>query len=1453
MLKKIMLALTVVIAMILSLGSLHAEAQQLPTINFFEKYLQSVTNGVDKSTSSTQSSTHQVNVSYSEDLSTLKVGDELILTVTIKNTTNEPITGFGTIVNLPFSFISGPPVKSTADEIDFIYGYLFSIGDFFGIKDIEFSHGQFYNTPLIGVNKQAGSVNPDESINISHDGYNVGSYDGVPPIFVWLIDPSTKNNMIAPGESAVLELTLIAEMPTDIDFKQVASDNNVNDILDDPFMFNTVIIPFDNFDVYEYQASYSISPPDEDLPPVSFYMTSFGLESSDAGNLAGYYLTIVNRDFSSTLHLDMNATMPKDFFAEFFKTFGYSGPPALGFGSYHSIFSQFYPPFIPVKATHGNQNGDTQLNGYSYYPYFNYRLLQPEGQSDLHLLFEKDDYCILKTTDIDDIECPGIVMPPGIMTIFIQGTPMPNGNGTSMTMEAQLDFIDAYEFYPPPINPPPFPPKAVAAGSIEEHFESLFPLEDSASFDVSPIIVTYDISNDSCPVNGDEIGYTMTVQGIDYPRLPGRFSIYQRVDDKQDVTLVDFQRPNELDPDIPSITEFIMNYGNNGGLWYMYDRLSSFATKSSSESLMDEEFPSPEELVTNYVNTFQVLVNADVSTTENSLATSEARLTHFLDLSYNNIEFGKTVSQASVDHDNFEIPGYIPEGFIFDLIYDTEVEVNCYSDISGVKYLDINGNGTRDGGELGLEGVEIILRNLNNEIVATTVTGSDGSYIIEEVPPAYYALSEVVPAGYAQSEPGSINSLHHNVKAVPGVDLEGLNFGNYQPSSLNVLVFHDYNRNGVKDNDEPLILDWDVRLGQETYQYDKTLSTGEANGALFTDLRPGTYTLSGELPEYWVVTTTEEPLSVDIQNGSTNELMIGRDFDEVSSPDVATAIIRGSVFNDVNADASWHFPGENGLKGRSIQLTGVSEKGVNVNRTTTTDEMGRYEFTQLPPGMFEVRHAASDGISSSWPKSGSHILKLEEGEIMGSWASGAPGGPGWLQAIDAGDDSTPAVMQLVLDLDGDGTGDSYASATGRAELTLAGTTGMEQRPFVVNNVTMYGRDSQGSSILLVTPGISQEGGLLAGSSSVVGQELTFGLIIEIDGEFAYSTGSMSFDGQTDRWPIRNAPARFNTMQGAAAADLRDPFGQLVGRILFAEITPLYGIDFGAEHADFGDAGLQSGTLMVGSDIVPQITSAGLSYPFDGARHTLPIVGANLPVLGAGVTADSDGKPTEMADSDVDDGVVLPQAVAPGASFTAEVTVLGSGKLSAWIDWNNNKLFDAGEKVLDDADVSGDGSPYELTVAVPSGVASGNVFVRFRLSTHAGLGAYGPAADGEVEDYVLTVDGSLAGGGGGQPTNDPDANAGIPTEFRLIGAWPNPFNPTTNISFDLPEAASVRVEVVDMLGRQVMSLAPRTMGSGANRTITLDAAKLSSGVYVYRVVAESATQTFVQGSKFTLVK
>ena len=96
-------------------------------------------------------------------------------------------------------------------------------------------------------------------------------------------------------------------------------------------------------------------------------------------------------------------------------------------------------------------------------------------------------------------------------------------------------------------------------------------------------------------------------------------------------------------------------------------------------------------------------------------------------------------------------------------------------------------------------------------------------------------------------------------------------------------------------------------------------------------------------------------------------------------------------------------------------------------------------------------------------------------------------------------------------------------------------------------------------------------------------------------------------------------------------------------------------------------------------------------------------------------------------------------------------------------------------------------------------------------------------------------------------------AELPTEFTLHGNYPNPFNPSTRIQFDLPETAQVRVQIVDMLGREVMSLPAQEFEAGANQSMEIHAMNLASGTYLYRMIATGAENRHVKTGRMTLVK
>jgi hypothetical protein len=72
---------------------------------------------------------------------------------------------------------------------------------------------------------------------------------------------------------------------------------------------------------------------------------------------------------------------------------------------------------------------------------------------------------------------------------------------------------------------------------------------------------------------------------------------------------------------------------------------------------------------------------------------------------------------------------------------------------------------------------------------------------------------------------------------------------------------------------------------------------------------------------------------------------------------------------------------------------------------------------------------------------------------------------------------------------------------------------------------------------------------------------------------------------------------------------------------------------------------------------------------------------------------------------------------------------------------------------------------------------------------------------------------------------------VPTETKLIGNYPNPFNPTTQISYQLKEAAEVTIKIYDVLGKEVKTLVDGFKEEGYHQ-VSFDASSLSSGIYFY---------------------
>jgi len=94
--------------------------------------------------------------------------------------------------------------------------------------------------------------------------------------------------------------------------------------------------------------------------------------------------------------------------------------------------------------------------------------------------------------------------------------------------------------------------------------------------------------------------------------------------------------------------------------------------------------------------------------------------------------------------------------------------------------------------------------------------------------------------------------------------------------------------------------------------------------------------------------------------------------------------------------------------------------------------------------------------------------------------------------------------------------------------------------------------------------------------------------------------------------------------------------------------------------------------------------------------------------------------------------------------------------------------------------------------------------------------------------------------------------GVPDKFSISQNYPNPFNPTTKIDYSLPVNSTVKIILYDIVGREIKSLVNKEQQAGYY-TIQIDSKDLSSGVYYYRLTAQSDKNDIILTNKMLIIK
>ncbi|MCC6475607.1 T9SS type A sorting domain-containing protein [bacterium] len=174
-----------------------------------------------------------------------------------------------------------------------------------------------------------------------------------------------------------------------------------------------------------------------------------------------------------------------------------------------------------------------------------------------------------------------------------------------------------------------------------------------------------------------------------------------------------------------------------------------------------------------------------------------------------------------------------------------------------------------------------------------------------------------------------------------------------------------------------------------------------------------------------------------------------------------------------------------------------------------------------------------------------------------------------------------------------------------------------------------------------------------------------------------------------------------------------------------------------------------------------------------------------------------------------------------------------------ITWNLDPNDPRGEELLKSGDALK--KMFHVDAEVSSEPMEGQQEVQLIISSHDGGQTFVVNGDtvkslemieaiqsqcGAMKQVIESTDGSIT-----TTQSEPE----VASAFELKQNYPNPFNPTTQISFELKEAAEVTLKVFDMTGREVATLLNGYQNAGSH-SVAFDGSSLASGTYLYTLKA-----------------
>ena len=741
----------------------------------------------------------------------------------------------------------------------------------------------------------------------------------------------------------------------------------------------------------------------------------------------------------------------------------------------------------------------------------------------------------------------------------------------------------------------------------------------------------------------------------------------------------------------------------------------------------------------------------------------------------------------------------------------------------------------------------VILSDTLGNLVDYDYTDSLGVYQLFVLAPGRYIISEApgkLHHGWVESYP---TSETYTID-IPNLSttLNDMDFGNYFSPLTNAVIgqaFNDRNRNQLFDTDElgttGFTIHLIVRDALNDVIYNRKRVTDSSGYYQFQGVPSGNCEISqliGPNNVGWWPSSPPAPYTLPLNDGETLDSM------DFGNYEIAHNIVSGMVFNDLDTSGTKE-TGEEGLGGWTIHVTGTTIYSTSISTSTISGSDGQYSFGDLWPGQYTVNEVFRAGWRQTYPTNlKSHIFAVTVEENKADLDFGNT-----LDSDFSLSFRTFVPESLALAVDKKNKHCLIPMKPDKAEFTL-GFINNERADSVVKKLVIQ-LNLAPTDTLQITPW---------------GNQVITGKLVEIIFPTAIdSADTVAVHGFVPKPKLVTASKWWWYFESGAHSKVKKGGANYsTNAFLYPLPNAINGLAAGAgTNIKVGLGGPHSIVHKTYKDVLKSLLDN------HGMHVGEPRCLSTYATSGASMKAQKSNLPPTKGQNKL-----FAEAVALQVNIKASdlnITPGGFGNLvfnDGGTNPFNGKSIREVAAVLDQYMSSYKDSVGKNHCAMPAGyeaLDSIGIFNIIRMinaafsgpldTAHWVVGGLEFTSVRALSDVsFLKLDSSFAQLGasiGRYPeTSSPD-------RYTLSQNYPNPFNPSTIIEFYLPEQSFVTLKIYNTLGQEVATLIDhQEMEFGTQEfELSSTATNLATGVYYYRLIAETITDEDVPAQKFISTK